>query len=262
MIYITGDTHGELCRIVEFVEEIKPTPNDILIILGDAGFNFHGPERDRKLKSFLNKLPITLLCVHGNHEIRPENIPTYREIPWKGGTAYAEEECPKLIFARCGEIYDLDGIRTMPIGGAHSIDKDLRIENRREDGWCSWWADEEPNDEIKARVEARLEKEGWKIDAILSHTCPTQLFPELNKMNTFSDFSIRMKITYGVHRTEEWLETIAQRLDYKKWYFGHYHKNRGWGRFVCLFNLILKFTTNPESGYAADWEKAGKFLFG
>jgi 3-oxoacid CoA-transferase subunit A len=136
----------------------------------------------------------------------------------------------------------------MPIGGAHSIDKNSRIEQPRNDGWCGWWEDEEPTDEIKARVEARLEKEGWKIDAILSHTCPTQLFKELNKMNTISDYSILLKIRHGVHRTEEWLETIEQRLDYKKWYFGHFHKSRGFGRFVCLLSDILEFTTDPESG--------------
>ena len=260
-IYITGDLHGQEWVIDNFTRTCKTTREDILILLGDACFNFYADKRDHDLKEKAAQFPITIFAVHGNHEIRPENIPTYREISWKGGTAYAEEEFPNLIFARCGEIYDLNGIRTMPIGGAHSIDKNSRIEHRREDGWCGWWEDEEPTDEIRARVEARLEKEDWKIDAILSHTCPTQLFKELNKMNTFTDFSILIKIRHGVHRTEEWLETIEQRLVYKKWYFGHYHKSRGFDRFVCLYTDILEFTTDPESGYPYHWKEAGKFVF-
>ena len=36
MFYITGDTHGEFSRIERFCETMNPTPDDTLIILGDA----------------------------------------------------------------------------------------------------------------------------------------------------------------------------------------------------------------------------------
>ena len=68
MIYITGDTHGEFSRIEQFCERIKPTRDDTMIILGDAGINYYGGWRDIHKKQRLAKLPITLFAIHGNHE--------------------------------------------------------------------------------------------------------------------------------------------------------------------------------------------------
>ena len=103
-IYITGDTHGNFSRIERFCEANLTTTDDLLIVLGDAGINYYLDERDTTLKHSLSKLPITLLCIHGNHEERPENIPTYSEIDFCGDKAYAELEFPNLIFAKDGSI--------------------------------------------------------------------------------------------------------------------------------------------------------------
>lgn len=40
MIYITGDTHGEFQRILNFAERVHTSKEDVMIILGDAGINF------------------------------------------------------------------------------------------------------------------------------------------------------------------------------------------------------------------------------
>ena len=80
MIYITGDTHGDFTRIVDFCEIKKTTiENDIIVILGDAGLNFFLDERDFKRKNEVDKIPITFFMVHGNHEERPNNVPGYEE---------------------------------------------------------------------------------------------------------------------------------------------------------------------------------------
>ena len=85
MFYITGDTHGEFSRIEQFCERIKPTRDDTMIILGDAGINYNGGWRDIHKKQRLAKLPITLFCIHGNHEMRPGTLPCYHTIEWNGG---------------------------------------------------------------------------------------------------------------------------------------------------------------------------------
>ena len=85
MVYITGDTHGNFNRIKNFCARNNTTKNDILIILGDAGINYDLDGKDEYLKYQLNKLPITLFCIHGNHEERPENISSYIEIELFGG---------------------------------------------------------------------------------------------------------------------------------------------------------------------------------
>jgi hypothetical protein len=74
MIYITGDTHRNFSRVVSLYNQSKTSISDLLIILGDAGINGFGKEGDRQIKQFLNRIPITLFCIHGNHEERPQNI--------------------------------------------------------------------------------------------------------------------------------------------------------------------------------------------
>ena len=156
MVYVTGDTHrNEFCRIKEFCEEYETTTDDVMVILGDAGINYYGEPGDSKLKRELVDLPITLLCIHGNHEKRPESIRTYDETDRFGGAVYWEPKFPTLLFAKCGEIYELGGNRCLVIGGANSIDKYYRTEG------VNWWADEQPSDYIKDRVEARLDKEKY-----------------------------------------------------------------------------------------------------
>ena len=88
MIYYTGDIHGSTIEIVTFCECFKPTKNDTIVILGDVGANYFGNERDAAFKAAFAKLEPTILCIHGNHEIRPQNIPTYRTMEWNGGTVW------------------------------------------------------------------------------------------------------------------------------------------------------------------------------
>lgn len=162
MIYYTGDIHGQKYEIERFCKRFKPTKDDTIVILGDVAANYSQDERDTELKQALNKLKPTILCIHGNHEIRPWNIPTYKTKKWNGGTVWYEEEYPSVLFAKDGEIYDLEGLRHIAIGGAYSVDKFYRIAR----GY-GWWEDEQPSAEIKQYVEQQLK--GNKIDVILSH---------------------------------------------------------------------------------------------
>ncbi len=107
-IYITGDTHRDFSRIYNFCEREETTRDDIMIILGDSGINYYLMGMDNILKSELELMPITLFCIHGNHEERPFNIPSYEEQQWHGGTVYVEPKYPSLIFAKDGEIYDFN----------------------------------------------------------------------------------------------------------------------------------------------------------
>lgn len=126
MVYITGDTHGDFRNVARFCERMQTEKSDILIILGDAGINYYGGELDAQKKKYLESLPITIFAIHGNHEVRPQTIPTYHEIEWNGGTVYVENQYPHILFAKDGELYDIGGQRTFVIGGAYSVDKVYR----------------------------------------------------------------------------------------------------------------------------------------
>ena len=75
--FITGDKHRNFDRVKAFCRDMKTRRKDVLIVLGDAGFNYYDDERDDKLKAEISALNITLFCLHGNKENRPQKIPVY-----------------------------------------------------------------------------------------------------------------------------------------------------------------------------------------
>lgn len=229
MIYITGDTHGEFARIKSFCKKKNTTKDDIMIILGDAGINYYGWTRDHMKKQSLAKYPIQFFCIHGNHEQRPETIVSYEQMLWHGGIVYYEKEFPNLLFAKDGEVYDFGGKRTIVIGGAYSVDKMWRVARG-----FGWWADEQPSKEIKERVENKLEELNWKIDVVLSHTAPLKYEP----VEVFLPGIDQRLVDKS---TEKWLDSIEERLEYKKWYLGHYHTEKKIDRIEIMFQFISKF---------------------
>ena len=226
MIYITGDTHGCFDRIIRFCEKMRTSRDDVMIILGDAGFNYYGGWRDEHKKKRISQLPITIFSIHGNHEMRPDTLPGYKEQLWHGGSVYVEDAYPNLLFAKDGEVYDLAGNKTLVIGGACSVDKHYRLSR----GW-GWWPDEQPSPEIKARVEKRLEEIGWQVDVVLTHTTPLRYEPR----EVFLPFIDQSAVDKS---TETWLGGIEVRLFYGRWYCGHYHVSKTVDRLVFMYEDI------------------------
>jgi len=215
LIYITGDTHRDFSRIAMFCWANQTTIDDVLIILGDVGINYYGNPSDLQLKHVLATLPITLFCIHGNHENRPENIDTYEEAERFGGKVHTEADFPNLLFAKDGEIYSFDGKkRCLVIGGAYSIDKHIRIKNAQH-----WWGDEQPSEQTKERIEGRITQHDWGVDIVLSHTCPKKYMPVEAFLTGFDRSVVDSS-------TEEWLDTIESRLTYSSWYCGHFHTEK------------------------------------
>lgn len=214
MIYITGDKHGNYSDIFYFCNKYKTSINDIMIILGDAGINYYLDNRDYILKEKLKELPITLFCIHGNHEERPYNISTYKTKLFKSGIVYYEEEYPNILFAKDAEIYDFNNNKTLVIGGAYSIDKNFRLIM----GY-NWYKSEQPNNEIKSEVKKVLKDNNYKIDIILSHTCPYKYMP----YEVFMSGIDQSKVD---NTTEEFLDKIESTVNYKRWYCGHFHTDK------------------------------------
>lgn len=222
-VYLTGDTHRDFDRISDFCEEYGTAKEDILIILGDAGINYYCDYRDKELKRELTELPITLLCIHGNHEERPFEL-GYDEMEWHDGIVYYEESFPNLLFAKDGEIYDFDGKKAIVIGGAYSVDKYYRLRNG-----LAWFDTEQPSDEIKEYVEAQLEKCGWQVDYVLSHTVPMEYEPVWAFIPGLDQSTVDKS-------TELWLQDIADNLEFERWFAGHYHVESQEGPVRIMFN--------------------------
>ena len=196
-VYVTGDTHGDFRQIGDFCSVMGTKRDDVMIVLGDAGLNYFGDERDIARKTGVSRTRMTYLMIHGSHEMRPATVDRYKLVQWNGG--------------------------------AYSVDKEYRLRM----GY-RWFPDEQPSDEIKEYVEQQLDKAGWKVDAVLSHTCPRKYEPVEHFMPGIDQSKVDKS-------TENWLDTIEDRLDYKEWYCGHWHINKQADKLTFLFHDIRLF---------------------
>ena len=79
-IHITGDIHGNITRILEYSKEQRLNSSDIVVILGDVGFNYYLNERDYMLKLKASQTDFKWFCIKGNHEKDPANLDEYKLI--------------------------------------------------------------------------------------------------------------------------------------------------------------------------------------
>lgn len=229
MIFYTGDIHGETKRIEVLCKNFEIKKDDTIIILGDVSLNYYGDKRDKRGKRNFARLEPTILCIHGNHEMRPSTIPTYITKEWNGGTVWYEEEYPNILFAKDGEIFNIEGISHLVIGGSYSVDKFYRLQY----GY-NWWPDEQPSEEIKLYVEQQIKEK--EFDVILSHTCPLKYEPIENFLPGIDQSTVDKS-------TEKWLGKIESAVDYKAWYCGHWHINKRIDKMHFLFHDV---ETNGE----------------
>ena len=116
----------------------------------------------------------------------------------------------------------------MVIGGAYSIDKEIRIAK----GY-GWWKDEQPSEKLKKEILEKI-KDNKDIDIVLSHTCPYKYLPH----EAFLDGIEQSKVDYG---TEKFLDFIEENVNYKKWYCGHFHIDKKIDKIEFLFNNVNDF---------------------
>ena len=241
--FITGDKHRSFGKVKEFCRKMNTRRKDVLIVLGDTGFNYYDDRRDDELKKEISRLNITLFCLHGNKENRPQNVGTYGLRSFCGGKVYYEPKYPNIYFAIDGEIYTFEGKKYMVIGGAHSVDKMRCLENGH-----PFWYDEMPDDEVKKTVERNLQNEGNKIYGMMTHTCPIDYLPVEMFMSTRENATIKRNPRKAKAKklfkpdidrsTEIWLGELEKKLDYKVWFCGHYHIDKQLDKIEMLYHDI------------------------
>lgn len=241
--FITGDKHRRFDKVKEFCQDMNTRRKDVLIILGDAGFNYYDDKRDDDLKKEISALNITLFCLHGNKENRPQNVGTYGIRSFCGGKVYYEPKYPNIYFAIDGEIYTFEGKKYMVVGGAHSVDKMRCLEEG-----TPFWYDEMPDDTTKEKVISNLRKEDNKIYGMMTHTCPIDYLPTEMFMSTRQNADIKKKPRKAKKKklfkpdidrsTEIWLGSLEQKINYKIWFCGHYHVDKQIDKIHMLHNDI------------------------
>ena len=222
MNLITGDIHGGIdihkLGSAAFPFGKRLTRQDNLFIAGDAGLWFDYSNEEAYWQIWLTQKPWTTLIIDGNHE-NFDYMETFPKGEWNGGKVnYLADN---ILWLRRGEVYDIFGYKYFVFGGALSIDKAQRIPGK------SWWGQEIPNNAEFENAMTNLEKHNWKVDYVITHTCPHM------EIGSFTDNLVRIE-----DPTSYMLQEIKDRIDFKTWFFGHFHKDKAIGRFRCLFQDI------------------------
>lgn len=253
-IYITGDTHGDQSFMKlskKYFNEAKA--GDKVIITGDWGgiwYNDietnpkHKRNEDWLLDDFYGVKPYEILAVDGNHENFARLFHEFPEVEIYGGKAYQIR--PNIYVLKRGEIFEIEGKKFFVFGGGKSHDE-------RGPAWpntvgVSWWPEEIPSQEEYDHAMRNLAKHNFRVDYIVSHTCP------LHEVPTFMP-GVFSRPGYGTDKTEWMLEDFKQIATFSHWFFGHIHVDQSAGRYSCLYNQVYKIP-KPD-----DFERLSNFVY-
>ncbi|MBR2284011.1 MAG: metallophosphoesterase [Ruminococcus sp.] len=221
MIYMTGDTHGDYNDLACRIRSSTAGEGDHVIITGDFGFVWregaysdHAGDLDR-----LERFSCTILFADGNHEDY-DLLEKYPEEDWHGGRVHRIRS--NILHLMRGYVFDIGGSSFFVFGGAYSVDKGWRTPGE------SWWSRELPSAEEYRRASENLEKCGYKVDYVVTHTIP--------KLTVYS-----LGITPDEHDAEltGYFEWLFGHLEFRLWYAGHFHLNGLFrDRLRILYQLI------------------------
>jgi len=213
-LYITGDIHGDPSRfddkyLKEQYDLLPLMAEDTMIICGDFGLPWDEREspKDEYWLSWLEKKQATFLFIDGNHE----NFHLLNKFPvkeWHGGKVH--ELRPNILHLMRGEIFDICGLKTLAFGGAYSVDRRYRVLD------ISWWKEEIYSQEDLKNLKNTLKQVNYKVDIVLTHTAPVRFLHPKTK-------EIGINWTAFEDDVAKMLSKIEPQIDYKMWYFGHFH---------------------------------------
>ncbi len=204
MIYVTGDLHGDLKRFsAPALRALKK--GDTLLVCGDFGFLWQGGAQEEKALDAIAKRHYQIAFVEGTHD----NLELLRACPreeWNGGQVHRIR--PNLVHLIRGEIFTLEGMTFLAMGGGSSDDNAPREEG------VNWWPEELPREEELPLFRQKLEEHRWRLDFILSHQAPTNI-----------DACVNRKVC-DVTLLTAFLDELQRKGTFEKWYFGRYHQNK------------------------------------
>lgn len=188
-VVVMGDIHREFGALNSWINKKQPS---LILQCGDFGYWPRWSDRKRNGRPWpIPKLQGgELLFCDGNHE---------DHVALKALEDY--EVYPNVHYMPRGSLLTLpDGRNALFIGGADSIDKNLRTPGE------DWF----PEELITESDIYRLPDQS--IDIVISHTCPREFeIPYLSNTEKSKDPSC-MALSYVLHKYRP-----------ARWYFGHWH---------------------------------------
>ena len=224
--FVTGDCHGDITKILDFIKKYNLGENDNIIVCGDMGLFWRKDKKDaeeniNKYEQLCNGT--NLYWLDGNHE----NFDIIKE--WNCGNEIYKNS-NHIYYCPRGSILTLniDGQNKTALfmGGADSVDRFRRIKH------LSWWEDEKI---IKEDIE-KVDKIKH-YDYIFTHAAPQSVVDKYKWQLCI----LLIAEELIDHSSEQRLEEMFENLDYDKHYFGHYHSDvKLDDKHTCLLNNFIE----------------------
>jgi len=244
MIWLTGDLHGGDTAWHASSSRFKEgNRGDMVICLGDLGgvwyHDYHTNEKHKRREDFFLESQLRQrfiwLAVDGNHENFARLFGgEFPLVDIFGGKAYRIRD--HVYYLKRGEVFTIEGTTFFAFGGATSHDKEpgtIVNASGKSRPWpgrtkgIDWWPEEVPSREDFENACRNLDKVGWKVDYVLSHTCPTSQRAAFDGGNRPPD------------PTEAMLQELLDRgLEFREWHFGHFHAEKQVDRFICHYDSV------------------------
>lgn len=227
MILLTGDTHGDVdIKKLQSSKLEHLTKDDYVIICGDCGVLFLEEEKEESIKLY-SSLPFTVLFVDGNHE-NFDLLNAYPIEQWHGGKVHKITD--HVIHLMRGQVFEIENKTFFTFGGGYSIDKAIREPH------YSWWPQELPTEEEIQEGFKNLSKVNHQVDFVITHDCPSFL---LLLVALYASYGSRDK--FEPRESNIALERFLTVLEFKHWYFGHYHVDKPLTeKYTCLYKSVVE----------------------
>ncbi len=225
MIYITGDTHipvdiGKLST-KNFPEQKEMTKDDYVIICGDFGGVWDNSNEEHYWIKWLKNKSFTTLFIDGNHE-NFEMLNSLPETEFAGATVHKIND--SIYHLKRGNVYLLDGKRFYVFGGGKSHDREYRTEGK------NWWKEEMPSQAEYSCAEENLKANNYEVDYVLTHCASSDIQRLVNSIHSSDELT-------------DFHERVRGKIKYKKWFFGHYHKDiKIDEKHIAVFNSVIKIS--------------------
>lgn len=207
MIYVTGDTHGDLERF-RGKEYAQLKKEDYLLVCGDFGFFWNDGKEEQKARKWLSRQKYTILFVEGTHD-NLDQIEAVEPQDWHGGKA---RQMGENIFQLCrGYIFQLEGNYIFAMGGGESMDMDVR------EAEGAWWERELPSQQELEDARQRLAEYRNVVDYIVTHDCPAKLQ---------DNFAPEGGLPFHASHLNLFLDEVSRNCRFKNWFFGCYHTDK------------------------------------
>ena len=200
MIYITGDTHGDL-EDFQSRKIGRLKKGDKLIICGDFGFLWNNTKEEQKALQKLAKKNFDILFVEGAHE-NFDMIYNCKEVDLFKGRGYKIDR--NIYCLKRGEVFEIENKRIFALGGGTDTEP-------LDDSFMD--SKSLPSDDEYQHAVDNLNRYHRDVDLIITHEAPASVKRLVNRNAYINDLNL-------------FLDTVLHNTRFSNWFFGGLHADR------------------------------------